>query len=76
MGITMTTVTIGVFSPEDTKARMRLAFEGEAQGAVIGFASPELLWKVITPKRWEILRVLTGAGPLAIREVARGWAAM
>ena len=71
MGLTMTTVTIGVFPAEDTKARMRLALEGEALGAVIGFASPELLWKVITPKRWEILRVLTGAGPVAIREVAR-----
>ena len=36
-------------------------------------ASParKLLWKVITPKRWEVLRAMTGAGPLAIREVAR-----
>jgi predicted transcriptional regulator len=29
------------------------------------------LWKVITPKRWEVLRAMTGEGPLAIREVAR-----
>jgi predicted transcriptional regulator len=26
---------------------------------------------VITPKRWDILRSMTGAGPVAIREVAR-----
>ncbi|HLY57579.1 MAG TPA: transcriptional regulator [Stellaceae bacterium] len=67
----MTTVTIGISSIEDTKTRMRGAFRGEEQGAFIGFASPELLWKVITPKRWAVLQVMTGAGPVAIREVAR-----
>ena len=65
----MTTVTIGVSSMEDTKARMRRAFEGEEQGAFIGFPSVELLWRVLTPRRWETLRVMAGAGPLAIRKV-------
>jgi len=67
----MATVTIGVSSTEDTKTRMLRAFGGESQGAFIGFATPELLWKVITPKRWEVLKAATGAGPIAIREVAR-----
>ena len=67
----MTKVTIGISSHEDTKARMRRAFRSEKQGAFISFASAELLWKVITPKRWDVLRVMTGAGPIAIREVAR-----
>lgn len=67
----MSSVTIGVSSADETKARMRRAFGGEAQGAFIGFASLELLWKVLTPKRWEIIRAMAGAGPLAIREVAR-----
>jgi len=67
----LTTVTIGIFSVEDTNGRMRRAFDGKAQGAFIGFATPELLWKVITPKRWDVLRAMTGAGPVAIREVAR-----
>jgi predicted transcriptional regulator len=67
----MTTVTIGLSSVDDTKARMLGAFAGEEQGAFISFASAELLWKVITPKRWEILRTLTGAGPVALREIAR-----
>ena len=39
--------------------------------ARIAFASPELLWKVLTSKRWELLRALCGAGPLSIREAAR-----
>jgi predicted transcriptional regulator len=38
---------------------------------VISFASPELLWKVLTAKRWEILKALCGAGPVSIREAAR-----
>ncbi len=67
----MTTVTIGVSSVEETKARMLNAFQGEDQGAFISFASAELLWKTITPKRLAVLRALTGAGPVAIREIAR-----
>jgi predicted transcriptional regulator len=67
----MTKVTLGVSSTQDTKRRMLRAFQGKEQGAFISFATAELLWKVITPKRWELLRVMTGEGPLAIREVAR-----
>jgi predicted transcriptional regulator len=29
------------------------------------------LWRVLAPKRMEIVRAMTGAGPLTIREVAR-----
>jgi predicted transcriptional regulator len=39
--------------------------------ARISFATPELLWEVLTAKRWELLKVLCGAGPLSIRETAR-----
>ena len=37
----------------------------------ISFSSPELLWRVLTAKRWELLRAMCGAGPLSIREAAR-----
>jgi len=47
------------------------AFTGGEQGAFISFVSVERLWKVITPKRWGVLRAMTGGGPLAIGEVAR-----
>jgi predicted transcriptional regulator len=67
----MTTVTIGISSVDETKARMRRAFDGQKQGAFISFPSLELLWKVITPRRWEMLRVMAGSGPLAIRALAR-----
>ena len=45
---------------------------GMAQkNARISFATPELLWKVLTAKRWELLKALCGAGPVTIREAAR-----
>lgn len=44
---------------------------GRSSEPRISFETPELLWQVLTAKRWEILRTMTGAGPLAIREVAR-----
>jgi len=39
--------------------------------ARISFATPELLWDVLTAKRWELLKTLCGAGPISIREAAR-----
>jgi len=41
------------------------------KSARISFATPELLWKVLTAKRWELLKVLFGAGPVSIREASR-----
>ena len=68
----MTTVTLSVASREETTARALAAFAGEPQGARISFASIDLLWRVVNPKRLAILRAMTGAGALTIREVARG----
>ena len=39
--------------------------------ARISFATPELLWEVLTAKRWGLLKALCGAGPVSIREAAR-----
>jgi predicted transcriptional regulator len=39
--------------------------------ARISFATPELLWKVLTAKRWELLKVMAGQGPISLREAAR-----
>ena len=65
------TVIFSVSTREDVKRRMSDAFAGLPQGNHISFATPELLWETLTAKRWQILRTMTGAGPLAIREVAR-----
>lgn len=67
----MKTVTLEVASREDVTRRALEAFKGKRQRARISFASPELLWKVLTAKRWEVLKAMAGQGPLTIREVAR-----
>ena len=67
----MGTVTIGVSPIADARDRLAAAFRDEPQGERISFASVELLWKTLGPRRWEVVQTLTGQGPLAIREVAR-----
>ena len=69
----MKTVTLEVRSPEEGLNEFVHTWRsGEAQrSARIGFATPELLWKVLSAKRWELLKVLCGAGPVSIREAAR-----
>ena len=69
----MKTVTLDVRSPKEAMAGLAQAWQsGKAEKtARISFASPELLWKVLTAKRWELLKALCGAGPVSIREAAR-----
>lgn len=67
----MKTVTLQVATRDDVKQRLRDAFRGKKQGSRISFASPELLFRLLTAKRWELIRALTGAGPVTIREAAR-----
>ena len=67
----MKTVTLEVASREDVTRRALAAFRGRRQQARISFATPELLWTVLTAKRWELLKALAGQGPVAIREAAR-----
>ena len=67
----MNTVTLSVASAEDARRRARAAFDGKARGAHISFASAELLWKVLTAKRWKLLKAMTGEGGMSIREAAR-----
>jgi predicted transcriptional regulator len=67
----MKTVTLQVASLDDVKRRAQDAFKGRRQGARISFASPELLFRVMTGKRWELIRAMAGAGPLTIRAAAR-----
>ena len=67
----MKVVTLQVASLDEVKRRAQDASRGRKQGARITFASPELLFKLMTAKRWELIRTITGAGPLTMREAAR-----
>ncbi len=69
----MKTVTLEVRAPAMAMAdALAAAKSGKPQkSARISFATPELLWRVLSAKRWELLKALCGAGPVSIREAAR-----
>jgi len=69
----MKTVTLDVRPPSEvmTDLARRLETRKATKTARISFATPELLWQVLTAKRWELLKALCGAGPMSIREAAR-----
>jgi predicted transcriptional regulator len=64
-------LTVTVASRDEAGRRVLAAFRGERQDARISFASVDLLWRVLSPKRLDVIATMTGAGPLSIREVAR-----
>jgi predicted transcriptional regulator len=69
----MSTVVLEVRSLTETledATRVMRSGRGE-RDARISFATPELLWKVLTAKRWGLLKALCGAGAISIREAAR-----
>jgi predicted transcriptional regulator len=69
----MKTVILEVRSPKEAMSGFAQAWNTNKQqkSARISFSSPELLWKVLSAKRWELLKALCGAGPVSIREAAR-----
>ena len=69
----MKTVTLSVRSPAGSMSDFVQAWKTmkSQKSARISFATPELLWQVLTAKRWELLKALCGVGPVSIREAAR-----
>lgn len=69
----MRTVTLDVRSPSKSMEDFVRTWKSRKaeRSARISFATPELLWKVLTTKRWELLKALRGAGPISIREASR-----
>ncbi|MCY7387039.1 MAG: DNA-binding protein [Burkholderiales bacterium] len=69
----MKTVILEVRAPGEAMAGFSQAWKSgkPEKAARISFATPELLWQVLSAKRWELLKVLCGAGPISIREAAR-----
>src|SRR5262245_44258223 len=69
----MRTLVLNLQTVDTALADFGRAWKGGKKDATaqIGFQSWELMHKVLSPKRLEIIRAMTGAGPLSIREVAR-----
>ena len=69
----MKTVILEVSSPEVSMTSFMQTWKSgkPERNTRIAFAAPELLWQVLTAKRWELLKALCGAEPMSIREAAR-----
>ena len=68
----MNTVRLEVRSFDDVLGDVAKAWKtGEATESRISFDSVEALWKALSPKKMDILKAMTGAGQLGIREVSR-----
>lgn len=66
----MSKVILTVSSREEVTERALAAFRSEPQGAVISFTSSELLWQILTKKRWALLKSMVGRGAMTIRGLA------
>ena len=68
----MRTVTLDIRPLSDSLSDFTRALKSrKGSSARISFESPALLFKLLTGKRWELLKTLTGAGSVTIREAAR-----
>jgi predicted transcriptional regulator len=69
----MRTVILGIETQSDVTRRILAAAKGQRKAGDdrISFENVSELWRVLAPKRMEIVRAMTGTGPLTIREVAR-----
>lgn len=69
----MKTVTLDVKPLTDSLADFARTWKTGKRDASarISFATPDLLWRVLTAKRWELLKVMAGQGPMSLREAAR-----
>lgn len=67
----MRVVTLGIADRKTMERRALDAFKGRKQGAHISFAAPEVLFRLLTAKRWQLISAMTGAGPMTLREAAR-----
>lgn len=72
----MRTATIHIRKAGDTLAAARNGFltawkTSEYQGEHFDFESPAALFRVLTPKRWELIECLQKTGPIGVRALAR-----
>ena len=67
----MKTVTLSLATRAAVSRRALSAFSGKRMGAHISFASADLLWRLLTAKRWELLKAMAGGGSMTLRGAAR-----
>lgn len=65
------TLILSVAGRDEIERRALAEVSGERPGPRVSFAATELLWKVLTPRRWALLKGLSGQGGMTMREAAR-----
>lgn len=66
----MTTLIIEVSDNNAIKQRVKNAMKGHSQGEYVSFSTIELMHKVMTPRRWDIIHKLQTKS-LGLRELSR-----
>src|SRR3954453_7384610 len=74
----MRTVVLGIEMQNDVTRRILATAKDQRKAGNdrISFESAGELWRVLAPKRMEIVRAMTGAGPVTIRENVRDFKAV
>jgi len=71
----MTRRTLTISQSADWRAGLRqagkLAAKGRYAGEMLNFESPAQLFKQLSDKRWELVRLAQGQGAMSVRELAR-----
>jgi predicted transcriptional regulator len=72
----MRTATIRIRKASDSLKAVRAGFlsawnTGEYASEQFDFESPAALFRVLTPKRWDLIECLQKTGPLGVRALAR-----
>lgn len=69
--LTISVQTEAQFWSEERAVAKRIDAGGDYQGEVHSFASIELLFESLTPKRWALISKLKQLGPSSLRGLAR-----
>ncbi len=63
-------VTVDVAAVETARVRLAGAFQGHGQAPRITFASADLMRRILTPQRLELLQAMAGHGAMPVQAVA------
>ena len=66
----MSTLTITLSTREEVSRRATEAFAGRPQGVHLSFATPDVIWRVLSFERWALLRAMTGKGALVASDLS------
>ncbi len=71
----MTRRSLTISQSPDWRAGLRAAGKGAAsgkyQGEALNFETPAQLFRQLTDKRWDLVRLAQGKGAISVRELAR-----